>query len=142
HGEEGGPKTELLADQVRQPFAGDRTHAGRHFLNNDQGNRDWNKGPKQCVPELCAGLRISEYPTGVVIDVSGDKARSENGQEGEQAKLYRPQGHAPAFLFAGSSRCRFCRGYLIHFETRATWSRGQAPSLPACQKLLEYPSQT
>ena len=55
HQEERDAEAELLADQVAQPLAGDRAHARRHLLHDDQRDRDRDHRPEQRVAELRAG---------------------------------------------------------------------------------------
>ena len=49
--------------------------------NHDQGDGDGNHGPEQGVAELGSGLGVGEDAVGVVVDVGGDEAGSEDGQE-------------------------------------------------------------
>ena len=77
----GDPEAEFFADQVAQALAGDRAHAGAHFLHHDQGERDRDHGPQQKMSELCAGVRVGEDAAGIVVDVRGNKARADDGEE-------------------------------------------------------------
>jgi hypothetical protein len=56
HHDEGGAQTELLADEVRQPFSCHRTHAGTHFLGHDEQQCDWEQGPEWQVAIFGSGL--------------------------------------------------------------------------------------
>ena len=87
HHEERDAQAELLADQVAQAFAGDGAHAGAHFLHHDQRERDRDHGPKKKMSELGAGLRIGQDAAGIVVDVRGDKARPDDGEEQQDPGL-------------------------------------------------------
>ena len=84
HGDEGRAQTELFANQVGEPLAGHRAHPRRHFLNHDQRDGSGNQRPQQHVPELRAGLRISEDAARVVIDVGGNESGPEHGEKRQQ----------------------------------------------------------
>ena len=99
--EERDAEAELLADQIAQPLAGDRAHARRHLLHDDQRDRDRNHRPQQRVAELRAGQRVGEDAAGVVVDVGRDEARADDGQH-----QHEPRAPALAERFIGRSvRC-------------------------------------
>ncbi len=79
-----GPHAHGLADQIGQAFAGDHAQPGAHLLDNDQGQGDERHDPQQAIAIVGAGDGIGGDPTGVVIDVGGDDARPDNGQQGQQ----------------------------------------------------------
>ena len=81
----GHAQPELFADQVAQAFAGDRPHAGAHFLHHQQSHGDGDHGPQQGVAELGSGIGVGENAAGIVIDVGGDKARPQHGEEEQYA---------------------------------------------------------
>ena len=45
HQQESDAQAEFLADQIGQPFAGHRAHAGAHFLGNDEDYGDREQRP-------------------------------------------------------------------------------------------------
>ena len=75
-----------------RPFAGDGAHAGGHLLHDDEGDGGGDQGPQQRVAELGAGLRIGEDAAGIVIDVGGDEAGTEDGKNRRQTE----EDQAPA----------------------------------------------
>jgi hypothetical protein len=81
HHEEGDAETEFLADEVAQALAGDRAHAGAHFLHHDQRERDRDHGPKKKMSKLCPGLGVDQDAAGIVIDVRGNKTRADYGEK-------------------------------------------------------------
>ena len=81
HHHEGDAEAELFADEVAEAFAGDHAHARAHLLHDDEGEGDGDHGPEQGVAELRAGLGVGEDAAGVVIDVGGDEAGAEDGEE-------------------------------------------------------------
>ena len=52
HHQEGDTQAVFFANQIAQPFAGHRAHAGAHLLNNNQGHCDRDHGPQEHVAEL------------------------------------------------------------------------------------------
>jgi hypothetical protein len=74
-------KPEFLANQVAQSLAGHGTHAGAHFLDDDERQGHRNHGPQQGVTELGPGLRVGEDAVGIVVDIRRDKPRTEHGKE-------------------------------------------------------------
>ena len=85
HQEERDAEAELLANQVAQALAGDRAHPRRHLLHDHQRDRDRDHRPEQRVAELRAGQRIGADAAGVVVDVGGDEARADDGQNSSEA---------------------------------------------------------
>ncbi len=83
HGEEGHAQAELFADEIGEAFAGDGAHARGHFLHHDQRDGGGDQGPEQRVAVLRAGLRVGEDAAGIVIDVGGDEAGADDGEERE-----------------------------------------------------------
>src|SRR4029077_3739492 len=79
-----GAQAELFADQVGQSFARDRTHAGRHFLDDDQGDGGGNQRPEQRVAELCASVRIGENAARIVVNIRGNEAGTKYGKKSQQ----------------------------------------------------------
>src|SRR6185312_16894648 len=72
-------------------LARDRAHARGHFLNDNQRNRGGNQRPKQCVPILRAGLRVSENAARIVVDIRRDEPWTDHREQSEQAiTKYRP----------------------------------------------------
>ena len=88
HHDERHAQAELLADEVGEALAGDGAHARAHFLHHDQGDRDRYHGPQELVSVGGAGLRVGEDAARVVIDIGGDEAGAEDGEDDDQA-------HAP-----------------------------------------------
>ncbi len=81
---EGHADPVVLADQVRQPLAGDGPHARAHLLHDDQRQRDGDERPQQLGSELCARHRVGGDAAGVVVDVGGDDARPHHRQEQQE----------------------------------------------------------
>ena len=81
HHEKRDAESELLANQIAQALAGDRAHAGAHFLHHDQRHGDGDHGPEQHVSELRAGGGIGPDAAGIVVDVRGDETRTDDGEE-------------------------------------------------------------
>ncbi len=81
HHHEGDAQAELFADEVAEAFAGDDAHARAHLLHDDEREGDGDHRPEQGVAELRAGLGVGEDAAGVVVDVGGDEARPEDGEE-------------------------------------------------------------
>ena len=81
HEQKGDAEAELFADEIAEPLAGDGTHAGGHLLDHDEGQGHGNHDPEQSVTELGTGLGVGPDAAGVVIDVGGDEARANYGQE-------------------------------------------------------------
>ena len=106
HQQERDAEAELLADQIAQPLAGDRAHPRRHLLHDHQRDRDRDHRPQQRVAELRAGQRIGEDAAGVVVDVGGDEARADDGEEQRDAR-------APALEEASSAAQSLCRSIVI-----------------------------
>ncbi len=85
HGEEGHAQAELFADEVGKSFAGDGAHAGGHLLNDDEGDGGGHQGPEERIAVLGACLRVGEDAAGVVIDIGGDEAGTDDREKREQA---------------------------------------------------------
>ncbi len=85
HHEKRDPQSVLFADEVAEPFSGDRAHAGRHFLHDDEGDGHGDHDPQQQISELRAGGGVGVNSTGVVVDVSRDEAWADNGQQHQEA---------------------------------------------------------
>ena len=81
HEDEGDAQAELFADEIAETFARNHAHAGAHLLHDDERDGDGNHGPEEGVAVLRAGLRVGEDAAGVVIDVGGNEAGTEHGQE-------------------------------------------------------------
>ena len=86
HQEERDPEAELLANQIAQALAGDRAHARRHLLHDDQRDRGRNHRPQQRVAELRAGHRVGPDAAGVVVDVRGDEPGTDDREEQHDAR--------------------------------------------------------
>ncbi len=98
HREESHSDAEVLANERRQTFAGDGTHAGAHLLHHDQADRNDRDAPHQGEAVFGAGLGISCNSAGVVTRRSGDDSGTENGKQDK------PKGTPPG------SRGRLCGG--------------------------------
>ena len=84
HHEERDAEAVLFANEIAQAFAGDRAHARRHLLHHDQRDGHGNHHPQQRVAELRAGRRVGVDTSGVVVDVGGDEAGADDGQQHQQ----------------------------------------------------------
>src|SRR5215468_1463664 len=87
HHEESNAQPKLFTDQVAESFARYRPHAGGHLLHHNQGQGDGNHGPQEGVSKLGARRRIRPDAAGIVIDVCGNKARTDNCQEQQDLGL-------------------------------------------------------
>src|SRR5208282_2280485 len=87
HHKEGNPQAVFFPDQIAQPLAGHRSHAGAHLLHYDQGDCSRDHGPQEHVAELRAGLRIGQDAVGIVVDIRGDEARSYYGKKQQEPEL-------------------------------------------------------
>ena len=81
HEEKGDAEAKLFADQIAEALAGDGSHAGSHLLHHDEGQSHGDHDPEQSVAELGPGLGVGPDAAGVVVDVGGDEARANHGQE-------------------------------------------------------------
>ena len=81
HQQERHAQPELFTDEITQAFAGYRAHACTHFLHHQQSHGDGDHGPQQRIAELGSGIGISEDAAGIVIDIGGDEARPQHGEE-------------------------------------------------------------
>ena len=81
HQPERDAEAELLANEIAQPLAGHGAHAGRHLLHDDEGNGRRDHRPQQRVAELGACDGVGPDAAGIVVDVRGDEARADDGQE-------------------------------------------------------------
>ncbi len=81
HHQESDAEAELFTDEVAEALAGDDAHAGAHLLDDDEGEGDGDHHPQQLVAVLGAGLGVGEDAAGIVIDVGGDEAGTEHGEE-------------------------------------------------------------
>ena len=86
HQPERDAEAELLADEIAQPLAGDRAHPRRHLLDDDERDGDRDHRPEQRVAELRSGLRVGEDAAGVVVDVGGDEARADDGEQKNETR--------------------------------------------------------
>ena len=84
HDDEGDAEAELFADEVAEALAGDDAHARAHLLHDDEGEGDGDHRPEEGVAELGAGRGVGEDAAGVVVDVGGDEARAENGEDEDE----------------------------------------------------------
>ena len=105
HGEEGHAQTEFFADEIGEAFARDGAHARGHFLHHDQSDGGGDEGPEERVAVFRAGLRIGKDAAGIVIDVGGDEAGADDGEEREQPVAH----HAP--LRERRTRACTCRTF-------------------------------
>ncbi len=92
--EQGDAQAELFADEIAETFAGDGTHAGAHFLHDDKDDGDGDHRPEQAVTVLGACLGVGEDAAGIVIDVGGDEAGAEHGEEQQSGGAEATPGEA------------------------------------------------
>ncbi len=85
HQQERHAQPKLFADQVAQALAGHRPHARAHFLHHQQSHSDGNHGPQQGVSELGSGIGVGENAARIVINIGGNKARPQHGEEEQYA---------------------------------------------------------
>ena len=84
HDDEGDAEAELFADEVAEAFAGDDAHAGAHLLHDDEGEGDGDHRPEERVAVLRSGCGVGEDAAGVVVDVGGDEAWAEDGEDEDE----------------------------------------------------------
>jgi len=81
----GAARGELLADETPETLAREHAEPGTHLLDHHVRHGDEQHQEKGAIPELQAGARICENPTGAVPGIGFDETRTENGENGEQA---------------------------------------------------------
>jgi len=84
HDPDGHAHAEALADQVRQPLAGDGAHPGAHLLDDDERHRDRQHDPQQPVAEVATRQRVCGDAAGIVVHVGGDDAGPDDGEQQRQ----------------------------------------------------------
>ena len=89
HQPERHAESELLANEIAQALAGDRTHPGGHLLNDHQGDGDRDHRPEERIAELRASHRVCRDTAGIVVDVRRD-------EPGADDREYERQPAAPA----------------------------------------------
>jgi hypothetical protein len=77
--ERGRAHAQALADQVRQPFAGDDAEPRAHFLDEDQGEGDQHQHPQEGIAIVSARDRVGRDAARVVIYVGGNDAGTDDG---------------------------------------------------------------
>ena len=85
HDEESGAETEFFTDEVGEAFSGDDTEASAHFFGDVESDGHGDEGPEKRVAVGGASLRVGGDAAGVVIDVGGDDARTDDGEEESDA---------------------------------------------------------
>src|SRR5207302_3515922 len=75
--------TEALADEIRQPLAGDRAHACAHLLDHEQAGRREEQEPHHLEAVVRADGGIRGDAAGIVAGEASDGPRPHHGEECE-----------------------------------------------------------